>query len=135
MTGKLGQYVVGGDALAAIRCMADGMNGSKRGTAISIIGPYGSGKSTLGLFMNRLAGPGTECRKAIDIVRTQSGNAADAFLEGRNRLGVDDDGMIRCRVMARREPIHVTITQGDRERRSWNILASMVQGRLTGRLS
>ena len=32
----------------AIRCIADGMNGSKRGMAISIIGPYGSGKSTLG---------------------------------------------------------------------------------------
>ena len=106
---QAGQYVVGGDALVAIRCMADGMNGFKRGTAISIIGPYGSGKSTLGLFMNKLVGPGTECRKAIDAVRTQSGDTADAFLEGRNRLGADDDGMIRCRVMARREPIHVTI--------------------------
>ena len=106
---QAGQYVVGCDALVAIRCMADGMNGFKRGTAISIIGPYGSGKSTLGLFMNKLVGPGTECRKAIDAVRTQSGDTADAFLEGRNRLGADDDGMIRCRVMARREPIHVTI--------------------------
>ena len=106
---QAGQYVVGGDALAAIRCMADGMNGSKRGTAISIIGPYGSGKSTLGLFINRLVGSRTECRKAIDVVMMQSGDTADAFLEGRNRLGADDNGMIRCRVMARREPIHVTI--------------------------
>ena len=52
------QYVVGADALAAIRCVADGMNGAKRGTAVSIIGPYGSGKSTLGLFMNQTCGAG-----------------------------------------------------------------------------
>lgn len=65
-----GQYVVGADALAAIRCVADGMNGSKRGTAVSIIGPYGSGKSTLGLFMNRLVGPETEFFDAINAVYT-----------------------------------------------------------------
>ena len=52
---------------------ADGMNGSKRGTAISIIGPYGSGKSTLGLFINRLVGSRNRvCRKAIDVVMMPS---------------------------------------------------------------
>ena len=103
------QYVVGADALAAIRCVADGMNGAKRGTAVSIIGPYGSGKSTLGLFMNKLVGSEIECTEAIDAVRMKSGEVADAFLEGRKRLGVGGNGMVRCRVMARREPIHVTI--------------------------
>ena len=103
------QYVVGADALAAIRCVADGMNGAKRGTAVSIIGPYGSGKSTLGLFMNKLVGSEIECTGAIDAVRMKSGEVADAFLEGRKRLGVGGNGMVRCRVMARREPIHVTI--------------------------
>ena len=103
------QYVVGADALAAIRCVADGMNGAKRGTAVSIIGPYGSGKSTLGLFMNRLVGSEIECTGAIDAARMKSGEVADAFLEGRKRLGVGGNGMVRCRVMARREPIHVTI--------------------------
>ena len=33
-----------------------------------------------------------------------------SLLDGRRRLGNDgNNGMIRCRVMARREPIHVTI--------------------------
>ena len=77
--------------------------------AVSIIGPYGSGKSTLGLFINRLVGQETECREAIDAVKVQSSETVDALLEGRRRLGVDKGGMIRCRVMARREPIHVTI--------------------------
>ena len=103
------QYVVGADALAAIRCVADGMNGAKRGTAVSIIGPYGSGKSTLGLFMNRLVGPETEFFDAINAVKAKSEDVANSLLEGRRRLGVDGNGMIRCRVMARREPIHVTI--------------------------
>lgn len=107
--GQSSQYVVGADALAAIRCVADGMNGAKRGSAVSIIGPYGSGKSTLGLFMNRLAGPETEFSDAINAVKAKSEDVADSLLEGRRRLGIDGNGMIRCRVMARREPIHVTI--------------------------
>ena len=107
--GQSSQYVVGADALAAIRCVADGMNGAKRGSAVSIIGPYGSGKSTLGLFMNRLAGPETEFSDAINAVKAKSEDVANSILEGRRRLGIDGNGMIRCRVMARREPIHVTI--------------------------
>ena len=103
------QYVVGADALATIRCVADGMNGAKRGSAVSIIGPYGSGKSTLGLFMNRLVGPETEFSDSIDAVKAKSEDVANSLLEGRRRLGIDGNGMIRCRVMARREPIHVTI--------------------------
>ena len=106
---QAGQYVVGADALAAIRCIADGMNGSKRGMAISIIGPYGSGKSTLGLFINKMVGQAPECMEAINAVRLQSDETADVFLDGRRRLGIGNNGMIRCRVMARREPIHVTI--------------------------
>ena len=106
---QAGQYVVGADALAAIRCISDGMNGSKRGTAVSIIGPYGSGKSTLGLFINKLVGHETEFKEAIGTIGMQSNKAADAFIDGRKRLGVGNSGMIRCRVMARREPVHVTI--------------------------
>ena len=103
------QYVISADSLAVIQCISDGMNGAKRGTAISIIGPYGSGKSTLGLFMNRLVGPESEYTDALKAVRIKSNEIADVFLKGRKRTNADNNGMIRCRVMARREPIHVTI--------------------------
>ena len=106
---QAGQYVVGADALAAIKCISNGMAGSKRGMVVSIIGPYGSGKSTLGLFINKLVGQETECKEAIEAVRVQSDETANAFIDGRRRLGVGNNGMIRCRVMARREPIHVTV--------------------------
>ena len=103
------EYVVGADSIVAVRCIADGMNGSKRGMAVSVIGPYGSGKSTLGLFINRLVGPETEAIDAIKMIRLQSDEVADSLLEGRKAMKIEKKGMIRCRAMARREPIHVTI--------------------------
>ena len=103
------EYVVGADAIAAVKCIADGMNGSKKGMAVSVIGPYGSGKSTLGLFVNRLVGPEAEAADAVNAIRLQSDEVADSLLEGKKTMNVAERGMIRCRAMARREPIHATI--------------------------
>ena len=106
---QLGAYVVGADTLTAVKCVAEGMNGSKRGMAVSIMGPYGSGKSTLGLFVNNLVGPEREFEEAVGRVRLRSNTIADLLVTGRRKMDVGKDGMIRCRVVARREPIHATI--------------------------
>ena len=104
-----GAYVVGADALAVIKCVAAGMNGSKRGIAVSVIGPYGSGKSTLGLFVDRLVGPEAGFREAAGTVGLQSREVADLLAAGRDKMSVGAEGMIRCRAVARREPVHATI--------------------------
>lgn len=90
---------------------SDGLRGYTSGRMLSITGPYGSGKSTMAMFLNGLvSGKGSEeWDAAYDILRTESPVIAKEFKVRRKKLDIHERGLIRCVVTARREPITATI--------------------------
>lgn len=88
------------------------MEGSARGRAWSITGPYGSGKSSLGLLLAALAGPPGDVRKSAEsIVARVDPDLAGALALARSALGADN-GMLRVIVTADREPVVRTLARG-----------------------
>ena len=88
-----------------------GLQGAKSGRMLSITGPYGSGKSTMALFLKSLVfkQQSKEWKHAYDILRHGSADTAKMLVDARVKSGIHKDGMIQCISLARREPISVTI--------------------------
>ncbi len=107
----LEDYIPGSGTLETVARLGAGMRGGKRGHAISVTGPYGSGKSTMCVFLDGLVAPSTskEWKAAKAILRRSDPRLADTFDRSRRALGVKRSGMIRCLVTSRREPIAATI--------------------------
>ena len=78
---------------------------------MSIMGPYGSGKSTFGVLLNCLLSPskGTAWKESHGKVYAASADVAAMTKEFRKTNGVSVSGMVLCSVTARQEPISVTI--------------------------
>ena len=81
------------------------------GSAISITGPYGSGKSTFGVMLSHLAAPKDDegFGHALGRIGEVYENAAHDMMESRAMAGIHKTGMIRCIVTARPEPVATTI--------------------------
>ena len=101
-------YIPNTSSIEAVNHFSAGL---ARGTALSIIGPYGSGKSTFGLFLNHLAAPRSDpgWKAAYGLLREVAPDAAANLISARRRAGMHDSGMIRCAVTARLEPVVTTI--------------------------
>lgn len=119
-------YIPGAGTLEVVAKLGAGMRGGRRGHAISVTGPYGSGKSTMAVFLNGLAAPSNsaEWDAAGAILRRADPRLAAAFDRSRAVLGIRRRGMIRCFATARREPVGATILRA---------LDSGARGRFGGR--
>ena len=110
-TEVLRDYIPGSGTIETVARLGVGMRGGKRGRAISVTGPYGSGKSTMAVFLNGLASPmeSPEWKSAYKTLRRSDPKLAISFKKTRTMLGAHKSGLIRCFVSARREPIAYTI--------------------------
>ena len=81
------------------------------GSAISITGPYGSGKSTFGVMLNQLVAPNNDAgfRQALKKIKKVYDDLAVDIEESRDASGIQKTGMIRCVITARQEPIASTV--------------------------
>jgi hypothetical protein len=97
-------------ALEIIRRVAYGMASDSGTRAFSIIGPYGSGKSSFAVFLDTLLGPKQERQAAEELLsRTDNGIAADV-VRARREWKVATKGMVRAVITApQREPITTTV--------------------------
>ena len=109
--GALDGYIPGAGTLDTVARLGAGMRGGRRGHAISVTGPYGSGKSAMAVFLDALLAPkrSREYGAAAAILRGADARLAGVFDRSRSQLGVQRNGMIRCMATAKREPVSATI--------------------------
>ena len=104
----IGGYLPNTSAIRAIEVFSAGLGS---GAAMSVVGPYGSGKSTFGVVLNGLAAPSGDAgwKAAYGMLRKTAPDTAGELADGRRRAGMHDIGMIRCIATARSEPVGATI--------------------------
>ena len=109
----LDDYLPGASTVEIVERFSEGLRGGKSGRMISITGPYGSGKSTMAIFLKGLVATSksAEYKRSLKILRRHSASAASALIYARRKAEAHDKGVIRCLVTARREPISVTIAR------------------------
>jgi energy-coupling factor transporter ATP-binding protein EcfA2 len=108
----LNNYLPSASTLEVIDRFLTGLSGNtKNGRMLSITGPYGSGKSTMAVFLNGLISnkDSTDYKTAYTILKNESSNIAKTFHNTREKLHIHEKGVIRCVSTARREPITATI--------------------------
>ena len=106
-------YIPGPGTFDAVARLDLGMRGNKHGRAISVTGPYGSGKSTMAVFLDALYAPrdSDEWKKAHDILRVATPELASSVRKTRESSGAHERGLIRCVATAGREPIAATVVR------------------------
>ena len=102
-------YMPNSNANEAIERFCEGLR--RGGSAISITGPYGSGKSTFGVMLNHLVAPNGDAgfSQTLKRIREAYDDTADDMEESRVVASIHDTGMIRCVVTARPEPVATTV--------------------------
>ncbi len=85
--------------------------GLGKGGAMSIIGPYGSGKSTFGMVLGQMVAPSHDSgwKATYGMLREMAPDLAANLMTGRRQAGLHRSGMIRCIATARLEPVAATI--------------------------
>ncbi|MXY61492.1 MAG: hypothetical protein F4Y82_05215 [Cenarchaeum sp. SB0665_bin_23] len=85
--------------------------GLGRGGAISIVGPYGSGKSTFGLVLGQMVAPrhDPKWKTAYEMLHNMTPDLAANLMECRRQAKIHEHGMIKCVITARSEPVAATI--------------------------
>ena len=111
--GVLADYIPGPGTLDTVTRLDFGMRGGKHGRAISVTGPYGSGKSTMAVFLDGLYGSqdSKEWKASHHTLRLADHNLAKSVKRTRKLLGVHEKGLVRCTVTASREPVSATIVR------------------------
>ena len=104
-------YLPSASTFEIIERFSAGLVGAKSGRVLSITGPYGSGKSTMAIFLNALIAGNNdqEWKTAHLILKKSSPYTAQLLLDARKKSQTHKNGLVRCTVTARREPITVTI--------------------------
>ena len=107
----LQNYIPSASTIDIADRFTDGLRGYTNGRMISVTGPFGSGKSTMAMFMKGLiAGKDTdEWKVAVHILEKESPDITKSLKTRRKSAGVHKQGMARCVATARREPIAVTL--------------------------
>ena len=108
LDGMTAEYIPNASSIEAVNIFSAGLG---KGAALSIIGPYGSGKSTFGMVLAHLASPRHDAgwKAAYKILRGAAPDAAANLMAGRRRAGLHERGMIRCIATARLEPVAATV--------------------------
>jgi ABC-type molybdenum transport system ATPase subunit/photorepair protein PhrA len=122
---QLQSYLPTGRSLEVVRRMAQALGNPEGTRAFSITGPYGSGKSSLAVFLAALLGhvSSQSHRAAIDLLQTWDGIAAQQLRAGRAEFGAQHTGFIPAVITApQREPVTTTVLraleQGARRNKS-----------------
>lgn len=101
-------YVPTARAMDVVTRVVAGLTGSGAERAISVTGPYGSGKSSLALFLGALFGPPGAIRDgATDLLRDCDDHLAGQLEIVRRDVG--EDGFVLCAAVAQREAVTTTI--------------------------
>jgi len=106
-------YIPTGRSIDVLSRVARAMEHPSTGRAISITGPYGSGKSSLALFTEALLGPGTDLttQGARASLREHAPSLARDLATGLTAIGAGDQGFIRAVITAKAEPIASTLAR------------------------
>jgi len=104
-------YIADASVLDTIHRVTTSM--TKGGKAFSVTGPYGSGKSTLGVFLNGLMAPSesAEWKYSHRLLKNTAPATAEDLVNGRKTLGAHKSGFVRCFVVSGREPVVVTVVR------------------------
>ncbi len=104
-------YLPSASTIEIIERFSAGLRGAKSGRMLSITGPYGSGKSTMMIFLNGLLATkdDAEWQVAYKTLKATSADTAQILRSARGKTKTHNDGLIRCTATARREPITATI--------------------------
>ena len=107
----LQNYLPSASTLDVVDLLCSGLSGAKNGRMLSITGPYGSGKSTMAIFLKGLFASSStkEWKTAHKVLKIASAEIAEKIKESRQNTSAHKDGLITCVVTARREPISMTI--------------------------
>lgn len=104
-------YLPVGRAIDVISRLCDALDRDDVEVAISVTGPYGSGKSSLAVVIDALLAPKDDAarRSAESLLNEAAPAALQKLQNARRRLGADDRGFVRAVATAQREPIVATI--------------------------
>lgn len=82
--------------------------------AISVTGPYGSGKSSLAILLDGLLAPADDRARCVadDLLAAAAPETMEILAAARRRLRADETGFVRCLVTAQREPVAHTVVRG-----------------------
>lgn len=110
-TAAVDGYLPTGRSLDAVRRFARAIASPDAGRALSITGPYGSGKSSLAVFLDALVSPSSSHARCVadEILRATDELTLQLVDDGRVRLGASESGFIRAVVTAQREPVTLTV--------------------------
>ncbi|MFM7270343.1 MAG: hypothetical protein ACKO2C_01750 [Actinomycetes bacterium] len=106
-------YLPVGRAIEVINRFARALDREDVEAAMSITGPYGSGKSSLALMIDALLGPerAADRLSSSGLLRDVAPEALQRIDAARARFGAAKSGFIRAVVTAQREPIAVTVAR------------------------
>jgi hypothetical protein len=110
-TDAINGYIPVGRAIDVISRFASALDNSDVEVAISVTGPYGSGKSSLALLLDALLGPKTSPARhsAEELLEGADPLALSRIANARKRFNADRYGFIRATVTAQRESITATV--------------------------
>lgn len=114
-TGQAAQiagYLPTSRSLEVIRRLTNGMSRADGVRAFSITGPYGSGKSSLAVFLDSLLGPTSDIayQTAVDLLSEYDPATAQRLTDARECMGADASGFVRAVITApQRESITTTV--------------------------
>ena len=114
-TGQAAQlegYLPTARSLEVIRRLTNGMTRPDGARAFSITGPYGSGKSSLAVFLDALLGRTSDVahQTAVELLAEYDPTTGHRLSLAREGMGADASGFIRAVITApQREPITTTV--------------------------
>jgi hypothetical protein len=104
-------YLPVGRAIDVIYRLASALDRSDTERALSVTGPYGSGKSSLAVVIDALIAPANDSAriKADTFLKEVSPEISNTMNSARSRLGASKSGFIRASATASREPVVSTV--------------------------
>ena len=103
-------YLVTARALEVVDRIASVAVKGAAGDAWSIVGPYGSGKSSLAVLLDALCGPDGQLRsRALELLSETSPQTAQKVQDAHKIYGTESSGFVRALVTAEREPVSHTL--------------------------
>jgi ABC-type molybdenum transport system ATPase subunit/photorepair protein PhrA len=109
---QLDGYLPTARSLEVVRRLTNGMLHDDGTRSFSITGPYGSGKSSLAVFLDALLGGTADNahKAAVRLLREHDPSTAERLAQARTEMGAGTSGFVRAVITApQREPITATV--------------------------